>query len=103
MITFTNMEVVGLIPTFLNYDDDRPVKEQIDTAYQHGGGWKHFDGFTLIHAGSKHDKYSIEYEGDSPNHELSRATLRDELLVFFEHAWLAIIQKDGSFEVSRLD
>jgi len=38
MLKFTNMEVVGFIPQFLDKNDSRPAVEQIDTAYQHGGG-----------------------------------------------------------------
>ena len=33
-------EALGFIPTFLHVDDPRPAAEQIDAAYQHGGGWK---------------------------------------------------------------
>ena len=101
MLQFTDMEVVGLIPTFLSEHDPRSAAEQIDENYQHGGGWRHFEGFELI--GEKGDKYSIVYAGDPPMYELSRATLRDETLVFFQTSWMAIIQKDGSFEISRID
>lgn len=101
-IEFTNMEVVGYIPTFLDENDPRPAKEQIHTAYSHGGGWNPFEGFKL-----KKDPITgrnfLSYPDDPPTWELSRATLRDETLIFFEHAWLVILQKDGSWEVARLD
>jgi len=102
MITFTNMEVVGFIPSFLNEADPRPAKEQINEAYAHGGGWNSFNGFGLG-IDSRSELYTLEYEGDPPTHELSRATFRDETLVFFEHSWFAIIQKDGSYDIARLD
>ena len=100
MVTFTDMEVVGFIPSFLDEGDPRPAKEQINEAYAHGGGWNSFDGFNLVGSG---EKYALDYKGDPLQHELSRATFHDETLVFFEHAWLAIIQEDGSYDVARLD
>lgn len=101
MLRFTNMEVVGFLPQFLDERDPRPAIEQIDTAYQHGGGWNDFKGFELVGGGDK--PYSLKYPGDPLTHELSRATLRDETLVFFTFSWLAVIQTDGSYRVARLD
>lgn len=102
MLTFTNMEVVGILPQFVSEHDPRPAKEQINQNYAHGGGWDSFEGFTLI-TSDDGEQYGLDYKGDPMMKELSRATFRDETLVFFEHSWLAIIQKDGSFEVSRVD
>lgn len=102
MLRFTNMEVVGFIPQFLSERDPRPAKEQIHENYAHGGGWNSFDGFELVNF-EKLGNYALRYPGDPLIKELSRAKLRDELLVFFECQWLAIIQPDGSWEVCRLD
>lgn len=101
MLRFTNMEVVGFIPHFLDGSDSRSAIEQIDTAYQHGGGWSDFKGFQL--AGGGDDPYFLTYPGDPAMRELSRATMRDEVLVFFQCSWLAVIQPDGSYRVARLD
>lgn len=101
MLQFTNMEVVGFLPGFLDENDSRPAVEQINTAYSHGGGWMDFKGFELVGGDGK--PYSLKYPGDPLTHELSRANLRKEKLVFFEHSWLAVIQPDGSFRVARLD
>ena len=100
MLQFTDMNVVGFIPQFISEHDERPAKEQINEAYAHGGGWHSFKGFELIYKG---DHLELQYPDDPPMQELSRAEFRDELLVFFESSWLAIIQKDGSFDVARLD
>ena len=102
MLAFTNMEAAGLLPQFVSEHDPRPAKEQINEAYAHGGGWNSFEGFTLVSSDDK-SQYGLDYPGDPMSKELSRAMFRDELLVFFKGSWLAIIQKDGSFEVSRLD
>jgi hypothetical protein len=34
---------------------------------------------------------------------VAAAQLRDEKVSLYPHAWVAIVQPDGSFEVSRLD
>lgn len=101
MLRFTNMEIAGIIPQFLSEDDPRPAVDQIHAAYGHGGGWNDFEGFTL--SGGAKIGYYLSYPGDPPMHELSRATLHDEILVLFQHSWFAVIQADGSFRVARID
>lgn len=101
MLQFTNMEVVGFIPQFLSEEDERSAVEQIDAHYQHGGGWSDFEGFSL---GQLSDgSYALYYPEDPPMEELSRAQLRDETIVFFQCSWLAVIQPDGSYRISRCD
>ena len=34
---------------------------------------------------------------------LAKAQLRDETILFYESPWVLIAQKDGTFEVSRID
>ena len=34
-------DMVGLIPSFLDTEDTRPAREQIDANYQHGGNERH--------------------------------------------------------------
>ena len=100
MIMFSDMEVVGLIPAFLDELDPRSAIEQIDQNYQHGGGWRDMDG-TIFERES--GEYVYCYPDDPPFQELSRAYFRDELLVFFDCQLLAVIQKDGSYRISRID
>jgi hypothetical protein len=45
----------------------------------------------------------LRYPGDPPLNPLAQARLRDELIVFYDHAIVAIVQEDGSFEVARID
>jgi hypothetical protein len=90
-------EHLGIIPMFLSAFDPRTAVEQIDDAYAHGGGWRKFDGFAMQADGS------IEYAGDPPYPVLAEAWLRDECIRYYDHSWVAIVQKDGSFEVARLD
>jgi hypothetical protein len=94
-----NEDTVGFIPQFLNERDPRPAREQIDANYAHGGGWLPNPGFKLV-SGPPH---SIKYPGDPMLKPLAEAKLRDETIIVYESGITAIFQKDGSFEVSRLD
>lgn len=89
---------LGYLPDFFDEADPRPAREQIHERYRHGGGWRPFKGFTMADDGS-----DISFPGDPPMVLLAEAKLRDETLRFYDCAWLAIVQPDGSFEVSRVD
>lgn len=91
------VEQLGFLSGFLSEDDPSPAREQIDTNYQHGGGWRKMEGFVL------RDDNSIRYPGDPPLVPLASTKLRDELIIYFAHDWVAIIQPDRSFEVARID
>jgi hypothetical protein len=89
---------VGMIPSWLDLNDPRSAKEQLNEGYAHGGGWHSFSGFTM-------DKNTgaIKFPGDPPHPPLASIVFRDELIVIYEHAWVAIVQPDGSFEICRMD
>jgi hypothetical protein len=97
-------EWLGIIPLFLNERDERPAAAQINDEYAHGGGWRPMgnDKWTL-----KRDIHELVYDEGSEDAEhyipLASAQLRDEKLFFYDCAWVAIVQPDGSFEVARLD
>ena len=92
-------EHLGLIPSMLDDEDPAPAREQFDRSYQHGGGWRPFPGHIM-----GRDYRTLEYPGDPPSHALALTRLRDEIIVLFEHAWVAVIQaKDGTYEVCRMD
>jgi hypothetical protein len=91
------LDHVGLIPHWLDEDDPRPAKEQLNEHYHHGGGWRPFEGFRLGKDGS------IKYPGDMPHKPLALMTLRDEAIAIYPHGWVMILQKDGSFEICRMD
>jgi hypothetical protein len=88
---------IGLIPHWLDADDPRPAREQLDEHYAHGGGWQPFKGFTLRKDGG------IKYPGDPTHKPRAAMMLRDELILIYDHGWVLIRQKDSSFEVARLD
>lgn len=97
LTAFRVRNIVGFIPTFLDEDDLRPVRAQINERYAHGGGWQPSRGWTLLSDGS------ILYEGDSPLSPVAWTHLRHETIIIYHHAWVAIIDPDGTFEVARCD
>ena len=92
------IERAGFIPSFLHPDDPRPAKAQIDEAYQHGGGWRSFDGFSF-HPTSR----ELTYPGDPPMRPYLEIHLGDELVLVYPYSWVVILQPDGSWDVARID
>lgn len=90
-------DAVGIIPFMLNEDDQRTAEQQLDAGYAHGGGFKGFNGFKLL------DDNSIKYPGDSKHKPWAIAKFRDDLIVVYESAWVAVIHPDRSFTISRMD
>lgn len=90
-------EHLGLLPDMLDKDNPSPAREQLNQGYQHGGGWNPFEGFTL------QSDNTLKYTGDPPTRPLAYTYLRKELIVFYPHSWVAIIQPDRKFEVARMD
>ncbi len=88
---------VGLIPMWLDADDKRPAREQLNEHYAHGGGWQPFEGFVLRKDGG------IKYPGDPTHKPRAAMMLREELILVYDHGWVLIRQKDGSFEICRMD
>ena len=88
---------VGMIPHWLDESDMRNARDQLDDHYQHGGGWRPFEGFKL-----NRDK-SIEYDGDPALKPLAIMKLRDEIVVMYQYGWVMILQPNGTFEICRMD
>lgn len=104
MITFellhpkTLPQHLGLIPSFFSQSDPRSAKEQIHERYAHGGWlpmakW-HWDPSTEF----------LTYPGTRSLVPIARATLHDkETIYIYPHAWVCIVQPDGTYEVTRAD
>lgn len=99
-----NEDYVGTIPFFLSENNPKTAVEQLDDSYQHGGGWNNFNKDN-----SGHDKFALDshfylrYPGDPAYKPRARMQLRDETIYVYDSAWVVVLQKDGSFEVSRMD
>ena len=90
-------DITGLIPMMLDEDDPRPAKEQLDGNYQHGGGWRPMKNFKAD------DDLTLRYPGDPPMKPRAMMLLRNERIVVYDYGFVAIVQKDGGFEVARMD
>ena len=93
-------EHLGFIPDILLDSDPRPMKEQINDRYRHGGGWHPISGMTLLDGGT------MQYPGDPLFEPVARIELEDgrgEFAYFYEHDFVAIVQPNGSYEVARMD
>jgi hypothetical protein len=90
-------EMLGFIPEFLNENDPRPAREQLDDNYSHGGGVIPIPGFELLPNGD------LKYPGDPPLAPLAETRLRDEIIRVYHYSWVVIIQPDGSFIVARMN
>lgn len=91
-------EAVGLLPLIFQDWDPRPAKEQAAERYAYGGGWFPFTGFEM-----NPETKAITYPGDPSHHPIAHTQLRDETIYLYPHSWVAVVQKDGSFEIMRMD
>ena len=88
---------MGRIPDMLSDFDPRPAKEQLDAGYQHGGGWRSLPKVKLLPDGR------LKFPGDRPFRPIAEIRLREERIVLYEAGLVAVVQSDGSFEISRMD
>jgi hypothetical protein len=90
-----NIEMWGLILSFLDPDDPRSAKEQFNAHY----GWQPFEGFTF-----DTDTGVLQYPGDPPMKPLSSILFREEMVLLFDFGWVMVLQtKDMSWEICRMD
>jgi hypothetical protein len=94
----TASNMVGFIPDWLDPENPAPAKEQLDQNYRHGGGWFPTTGFTF-----DRKTLTLNYPQDPPMYPFAVMRLRDERIFMYPHAWVMILQQDGSFEVARMD
>ena len=90
-------EALGLIPAFLTEASPLSARSQFDHNYRHGGGWQPMARWSLGPVGE------IMYPGEPALHPIAVAQLGSETIYIYPHAWVSIVQEDGSFEVSRMD
>lgn len=88
---------IGLLPDMLDLADPRPAREQFNERYGYGGGWLPMSGFKLLR------NSALQYPGDPPLLPRAVTKLRDEVILVYDYVWVLILQKDGRFEVCRMD
>ena len=111
MIAFTNAENAGFLPTFFNEDDPRSAVEQLDEAYQHGGGVSPLQNTTVFNSEKEGDSrlvftFPVYGGGDEVEsyEEISRGTMRDQTIILYDYDFVAIIgPKPEDLVVCRVD
>lgn len=91
-------DMLGFLPIMWDENDPRPAKEQANENYSHGGGWRPMAEWSF-----DKDTMEIQYPGDPAYKPIAMTQLRDEAIIVYRHAWVCILQEDGTFEVSRMD
>lgn len=90
-------EMLGYLPEFLSEHDPDSAQAQLDKNYVFGG-FQPFEGFKFDPI-----QRTLNYPGDPPMRAIGHCMLRDEQIILFEAAWVAIVQQNGDFVVARMD
>lgn len=89
-------EALGFLPFQVSLKDPRPAARQF--AENGPNGWLPLKGFSF-----DPETETLSYPGDPPMQPIAGAQLREETILVYPHAWVLILQPDGSFEAARLD
>jgi hypothetical protein len=94
---------LGFLWDILIPEDPRPVREQLDDRYAHGGGFRPFgekkkwklNRATLV----------LRYPGDPPFWPAAMLDFKNEIVIFYSQCSLLLIlqKKDGTWELTRVD
>jgi hypothetical protein len=90
------MEYLGFIPEIIRAYDPKPVRAQIAERYAHG-----YD--PIPHWTLSSESNNIQYPGDEPLVPRAQLQVRDELVLVYDYAFVAIVQQNGDFAVQRMD
>ena len=93
-----NENMAGDLRFFANENSDTPLNKQINKAYSFGGGWNPLNGFEF-----NQETKGIKYPGDPELLPLAVATFKEQQVYLYHYSWVAIVNPDKSFEVSRVD
>ena len=89
---------LGFLPDILLASDKRSIREQLEDRYAHGGGWRPIEGMRMG------KDYVMHFPGDAPFRPAACCSFGDELVIFYPNcSLLCVMQRDGNFEVTRVD
>jgi hypothetical protein len=89
----------GFIPSFLNEDDPRSVRDQFHAHYM--GGWNAFQGFRL-----NKSNMVLTYPGDPPMKPIGVMFFKGETVMLYPYSWVMILranEDDPQWEVARMN
>jgi hypothetical protein len=73
-----------------------PGVEQLDAGYGYGSHWRDKPNQLL-------EDLTMLYPGDPPLYWAAQTILRNERIVIYPYAMVAVVQADGSFLIQRMD
>lgn len=89
----------SLLTHIIRSSDPRPVVDQVNDRYSHGGGWRKFEGFKW-----DREAMTIEYPEDPVYHAAARCEVSPtETVYVFPFAWVLIDRGGDDWEIARLD
>lgn len=94
---------LGYLPSFIDITSPTPLAEQINANYQ--SGWNSFgQGQWRINRDAK-PAPTLQYPGDPTLFPIAMYHHKptDETLYFYDASIACIMQKDGKFDVARID
>lgn len=96
---------LGALPYMTDVRDPRPLVEQLDYHYAHGGGWHDFNGFDAHIDRTEPLKSELRYPGDPPMKAIAYTIVRDEVCILFQSSWVAVTKTDADapVRVCRMD
>lgn len=106
---YSRYDILGELEGWINDSDPRPAYQQINHHYSHGGGWHEFKDKWRVLPGFARDDIGripiIQYPGDPPYRPVAFIRLREELIVLYPHAIVAVFDKQGETlnNLARID
>jgi hypothetical protein len=97
-------EDLGMLPLIFLESDPRPLREQVEDRYRHGGGYHSMGNGFEVNPETK-ALHSTQYPDDRPFAAVLEIRLdgHDEWITLYTHGIVRIAQADGSFDVIRMD
>lgn len=96
-------DILGMLPGFFSEHDPRTAWDQLVDNYTFGGLASPFEGFELEGELDAPAKLKIKDPGDPAYKAVASAKMREELIVLFPYAWVAIVQPDRKMQIMRVD
>lgn len=104
------IEELGYLPEIISCSDPRPVVDQVNDRYAHGGGWYPMkpkkwildrESMTLTYPVSEDEAAYCEPEVYEPY--ARTRVLSGEMVYVYAHSWVLIDRGGDDWEVSRMD
>ena len=92
------IDMLGMIPNMFDVNDPRDVQDQIRDNYI--GGWNPMFGITI----EPSDKmFALKYPDDPDLYPIGFTVVRNQTVLVYPFAWVAIVTEGKDTEVARLD